>query len=334
MAFSSATITYMSIISNCTAAAITDAATTLAGGKLVAFPTETVYGLGADATNKDAVARIYQVKGRPADHPLIVHISSAAHLDKWASEIPEYAIKLARSFWPGPMTLILPRTDLAKDFITGGQNNVGIRVPSHTVALALLKAFEDQGGLGVAAPSANRFGKVSPTTAQAVTDELSKYLSQDDLILDGGSSEVGVESTIIDCTKEVPVIIRPGAVTIAMIEELLSIKLPTFNTQSNQIKAPGLLASHYAPNAKVFLTGTPQSGDGLIAMASVKTPEGVIRLAAPKNESEYAHTLYNALRQGDALGVKNIYAIPAEDIGLGIAINDRLKKAAQESATS
>jgi L-threonylcarbamoyladenylate synthase len=324
----------MSIISNCTAAAITDAATTLAGGKLVAFPTETVYGLGADATNKDAVARIYQAKGRPADHPLIVHISSAAHLDKWASEIPEHAIKLARSFWPGPMTLILPRTDLAKDFITGGQNNVGIRVPSHTVALALLKAFEDQGGQGVAAPSANRFGKVSPTNAQAVKDELSNYLSQDDLILDGGSSEVGVESTIIDCTKDVPVIIRPGAVTIAMIEELLAIKLPTFNTQSNQIKAPGLLASHYAPNAKVFLTGTLQSGDGLIAMASVKTPEGVIRLAAPKNESEYAHTLYNALRQGDALGVKNIYAIPAEDIGLGIAINDRLKKASQESATS
>jgi L-threonylcarbamoyladenylate synthase len=227
------------------------------------------------------------------------------------------------------MTLILPRTDLAKDFITGGQNNVGIRVPSHTIALALLKAFEDQGGLGVAAPSANRFGKVSPTNAQAVSDELSNYLKHDDLILDGGSSEVGVESTIIDCTKEVPIIIRPGAVSAAMIEELLSIKLPTFNTQSNQIKAPGLLASHYAPNAKVFLTGTPMAGDGLIAMAGVKTPDGVIRLAAPKNESEYAHTLYNALRQGDVLGVKNIYAIPAEDIGLGIAINDRLKKAAQ-----
>ena len=330
MAFSSATITYMSIISNCTAAAITDAATTLAGGKLVAFPTETVYGLGADATNKDAVARIYQVKGRPSDHPLIVHISSAAHLDKWASEIPEYAIKLARSFWPGPMTLILPRTDLAKDFITGGQNNVGIRVPSHTIALALLKAFEDQGGLGVAAPSANRFGKVSPTNAQAVSDELSNYLKHDDLILDGGSSEVGVESTIIDCTKEVPVIIRPGAVTLAMIEELLSIKLPTFNTQSNQIKAPGLLASHYAPNAKVFLTGTPSAGDGLIAMANVKTPKGVIRLAAPQNNTEYAHNLYKALRQGDALGVKNIYAIPAGDFGLGIAVNDRLMKASKD----
>jgi L-threonylcarbamoyladenylate synthase len=334
LAFSSATITYMSIISNCTAAAVTDAATTLLQGNLVAFPTETVYGLGADASNKDAVARLYAVKGRPADHPLIVHISSAAQLDKWASEIPEYAIKLARVFWPGPMTLILPRTELAKDFITGGQNNVGLRVPEHTVALALLKEFEKQGGLGIAAPSANRFGKVSPTTADAVSDELSDYLSKDDLVLDGGPCAVGVESTIIDCTQNLPVIIRPGGVSDLMIEELLLIKLPVFDTQSNQIKAPGLLTSHYAPNAKVFLTGTPQSGDGLIAMASVKTPEGVIRLAAPQNESEYAHTLYNALRQGDALGVKNIYAIPAEDIGLGIAINDRLKKAAQESATS
>jgi L-threonylcarbamoyladenylate synthase len=330
LAFSSATITYMSIISNCTAAAITDAATTLAGGKLVAFPTETVYGLGADATNKDAVARIYQVKGRPSDHPLIVHISSAAHLDKWASEIPEYAIKLARSFWPGPMTLILPRTDLAKDFITGGQNNVGIRVPSHTVALALLKAFEDQGGLGVAAPSANRFGKVSPTTAQAVTDELSNYLSEDDLILDGGSSEVGVESTIIDCTKEVPVIIRPGAVTIAMIEELLAIKLPIFNTQSNQIKAPGLLASHYAPNAKVLLTGEPIAGDGLVALSSVVTPPGVVRVASPASNEEFAKILYEAFRLADRMSLSRVFVIPPTGDGIAVAINDRLAKSAFE----
>jgi len=329
LAFSSATITYMSIISNCTAAALTDAATTLMRGNLVAFPTETVYGLGADASNKEAVARLYAVKGRPADHPLIVHISSAAQLDKWASEIPEYAIKLARSFWPGPMTLILPRTELAKDFITGGQNNIGLRVPEHTVALALLKAFEDQGGSGVAAPSANRFGKVSPTTASAVSDELSDYLSKDDLILDGGPCAVGVESTIIDCTQNLPVIIRPGGVSDLMIEELLSIKLPTFNTQSNQIKAPGLLTSHYAPDAKVFLSGTPSLGDGLIAPLSVKTPEGVIRLAAPANNDEYARSLYNALRQGDALGIKNIYAVLAQDVGLGVAVNDRLRKAAE-----
>jgi len=325
----SATITYMSIISNCTESAIRDAGASLISGNLVTFPTETVYGLGADAVNKDAVLRIYEVKGRPVDHPLIVHISSIEHLDKWARDIPEYAIKLARSFWPGPMTLILPRTKLAKDFITAGQDNVGIRVPSHTVALALLKEFESQGGLGVAAPSANRFGKVSPTTAQAVSDELSNYLTSTDLILDGGPCAVGVESTIIDCTQSLPVIIRPGEVSKQMIEELLLIKLPVFDTQSNQIKAPGLLTSHYSPNAKVFLTGTPAPGDGLIAPIGIKTPDEVIRLAAPKNNTEYAHALYNALRQGDALGIKNIYAVLADDIGVGVAINDRLRKAAE-----
>jgi L-threonylcarbamoyladenylate synthase len=227
------------------------------------------------------------------------------------------------------MTLILPRTELAKDFITGGQDNVGLRVPEHSVALALLKEFEKQGGLGIAAPSANRFGKVSPTTADAVSDELSDYLSKDDLILDGGPCAVGVESTIIDCTQNLPVIIRPGGVSDLMIEELLSIKLPVFDTQSNQIKAPGLLTSHYAPDAKVFLTGTPSLGDGLIAPLSIKTPEGVIRLAAPANNDEYARSLYNALRQGDALGIKNIYAVLAQDVGLGVAVNDRLRKAAE-----
>jgi L-threonylcarbamoyladenylate synthase len=227
------------------------------------------------------------------------------------------------------MTLILPRTELAKDFITGGQNNVGLRVPEHSVALALLKEFEKQGGLGIAAPSANRFGKVSPTTADAVSDELSDYLSRDDLILDGGPCAVGVESTIIDCTQHLPVIIRPGGVSDLMIEELLSIKLLVFDTQSNQIKAPGLLTSHYSPDAKVFLTGTPSLGDGLIAPLSIKTPEGVIRLASPANNDEYARSLYNALRQGDALGIKNIYAHLAEDIGVGVAVNDRLRKAAE-----
>ena len=208
----------MSIISNCTADAIKDAVARLIKGDLVAFPTETVYGLGADATNKDAIARIYKVKGRPVGHPLIVHISSLGNLDKWARDIPDYAVKLARAFWPGPMTLILPRADLAKDFITGGQDNVGIRIPSHTVALALLKEFEDKGGLGVAAPSANRFGAVSPTTATAVEIELAVFLSENDQILDGGACLVGVESTIINCTQVQPSILRPGAVTQEMIE--------------------------------------------------------------------------------------------------------------------
>ena len=320
----------MSIISNCTESAIKDAAASLISGNLVTFPTETVYGLGADAVNKDAVSRIYEVKGRPVDHPLIVHISSIERLDKWARDIPEYAIKLARSFWPGPMTLILPRTKLAKDFITAGQDNVGIRVPSHTVALALLKEFESQGGEGVAAPSANRFGKVSPTTAQAVSDELSDYLAPNDLILDGGPSQVGVESTIIDCTKRLPVIIRPGEVSTQMIEELLSIKLPIFDTQSNQIKAPGLLASHYSPNAKVFLTGTPTLGDGFIALDSHETPAGAVRVAAPATNEEFAQNLYEAFRSADRKGLSRVFVIPAIGGGIAVAINDRLTKSAFE----
>jgi L-threonylcarbamoyladenylate synthase len=322
----------MSIVSNCTAAALTDAATTLMQGHLVAFPTETVYGLGADASNKDAVARLYQVKGRPADHPLIVHISSATHLDRWASDIPAYAINLARTFWPGPMTLILPRTDLAKDFITGGQNNVGIRVPAHTLALTLLKVFEDQGGLGVAAPSANRFGKVSPTSAAAVSDELSDYLSKDDLILDGGSSEVGVESTIIDCTKEMPIILRPGALTIKMIEDVLGISIGTqsLTTTSNQIKASGLLESHYAPNAKVLLSGTPSPGDGYIALINVPTPSGAIRLSSPSDNNDYARTLYSALREADIAGIQNVFIVAPTNEGIGVAINDRINKASSK----
>jgi len=320
----------MAIISNCNASIIKDAALALRQGHLVAFPTETVYGLGADATNEEAVARIYEVKGRPKNHPLIVHISSMELLDKWVSEIPEYAIKLARAFWPGPMTLILPRTELAKDFITGDQNNVGIRVPSHTVALALLKAFENQGGQGVAAPSANRFGKVSPTNAQAITDELSNYLTQDDLILDGGSSKVGVESTIIDCTKDVPVIIRPGAVTIEMIEVAsgISIGIQSLTSTSNKVQAPGLLESHYAPNAQVLLSGIPTAGDGLIALASFATPAGVVRVASPTSNEEFAQILYQAFRLADSKGLGRVFVIPPTGDGIVVAINDRLKKSA------
>ena len=181
-----------------------DAAANLARGALVAFPTETVYGLGADACNSAAVARVYSVKGRPSDHPVIVHIASLDRMGDWADDVPMFAIALARDFWPGPMTLVLKRSALAGDFITGGQDTVGIRVPDHIVALALLEAFENIGGKGVAAPSANRFGHVSPTTAQAVTEELSDYLDAGDQILDGGACAVGVESTIIDCTGAPP----------------------------------------------------------------------------------------------------------------------------------
>ena len=327
----SAIITFMSIISNCTASAIQDAAASLIAGNLVAFPTETVYGLGADACNKEAVARIYEVKGRPTDHPLIVHISSIEHLDKWARDIPKYAIKLARAFWPGPMTLVLPRTKIAKDFITGGQNNVGIRVPAHTVALALLKDFEAQGGLGVAAPSANRFGKVSPTTSTAVELELGKNISITDKILDGGASTIGVESTIIDCTNLQPLILRPGSVSKEMIEEVLGVKLNLNLAATKVTKAPGLLANHYAPNAKVFLTGTPSPGDGYIALSDLPTPLGAIRLASPKDNIEYAQILYESLRFGDIKGLKRIFVVPPNNQDIGLAINDRLVKAASHS---
>ena len=321
----------MAIISNCTASALSDAARALKAGNLVAFPTETVYGLGADASNQLAVARIYKVKGRPTDHPLIIHISSINNLDKWAKDIPEYAIKLARKFWPGPMTLILSRTDLAKDFITGGQDNVGIRVPAHTVAQALLKAFESQGGFGVAAPSANRFGKVSPTCADDVKSELADYLSTDDLILDGGQSEVGVESTIIDCTNLTPIILRPGAITAAMINDLLGIKIETIlNNQTAQIKAPGLLESHYAPLAKVYLSGTPRSGDGFIALSNHPTPDGVIRLISPANNNEYAKTLYQGLRLADSKKLAKVFVIAPTGDDIAVAICDRLQKAAQK----
>ena len=322
----------MSIISNCTAAAIKNAAATLVKGDLVAFPTETVYGLGADATNEDAIGRIYEVKGRPTDHPVIVHISSVEYLNKWAIDIPEYATKLARVFWPGPMTLILPRTDLAKDFVTGGQDNIGIRVPSHTVALALLKEFESQGGLGIAAPSANRFGAVSPTTASAVEIELSDYLSGNDLILDGGPCLVGVESTIINCTQNKLSILRPGAITKEMIEDTLdiSIDLNTLNSESIQIKAAGLLESHYAPKAKVFLTGSPILGDGFIALASFATPAGAVRVAAPKTNEEFAQILYEAFRLADTKGLGRVFVIPPTGDGIAVAINDRLAKSAFE----
>ena len=322
----------MSIISNCTETAIKDAASTLIKGELVAFPTETVYGLGADATKEDAIARIYKVKGRPVGHPLIVHISSLGNLDKWARDIPEYAVNLARTFWPGPMTLILPRTDLAKDFITGSQDNVGIRIPSHTVALALLEEFESLGGLGIAAPSANRFGAVSPTTAGAVEIELADFLSENDQILDGGACSVGVESTIINCTQDKPSILRPGAVAKEMIEDALSITidLSTSSSERIQIKAAGLLESHYAPNAKVFLTGTPILGDGFIALDSVATPTGAVRIAAPKTNEEFARVLYEAFRLADFKGIGRVFVIPPTGDGIAVAINDRLAKSAFE----
>ena len=313
-------------VSNCTADAMARAAQSLKSGALVAFPTETVYGLGADATNAAAVARIYQVKGRPADHPLIVHLADMQAVAEWADDIPDYAISLARTFWPGPMTLILNRSSLAQDFITGGQDTVGLRVPNHTVALALLNEFKKIGGKGIAAPSANRFGHVSPTTAQAVSDELSQYLSAEDLLLDGGPSLVGVESTIIDCTSEHPKILRPGAITEEMIEEATKLDL---SYDATEIRVSGSLENHYSPNAQVVLDIAPEIGDGFIALASTATPDGVIRLAAPTNNEDFARVLYTALRDADHRSLKRVVVQQPSGDDISVAIRDRLLRASR-----
>ncbi len=315
-------------LSNCTADAILDASAHLKAGGLVTFPTETVYGLGADASNSQAVARIYSAKGRPKDHPLIVHIASMERMGDWASDVPEYAIALARSFWPGPMTLIVKRSELAGDFITGGQDSVGLRVPDHVVALALLEAFERNGGKGVAAPSANRFGHVSPTTAAAVIEELGDFLSKDDLVLDGGACDVGVESTIIDCTGVAPRVLRPGAISVIMIEKITGLKIQ--GNESIQIRVSGSLENHYAPRAKVLLDKIPLEGQGFIALAEIATPVGVIRLATPKTMEEFAHVLYSSLREADNQSLKEIVVAQPIGDGIAIAIRDRLKKASSK----
>ena len=304
-----------------------DAAGALLAGGLVAFPTETVYGLGADASNADAVARIYSVKGRPADHPLIVHVASMDGLGDWARDVPEYAISLARDFWPGPMTLVVRRSDLAGDFVTGDQDTVGVRVPNHPVALGLLEAFVKAGGRGIAAPSANRFGNVSPTTAQAVAAELGDYLADSDQILDGGACDVGVESTIIDCTGDTPKILRPGAITVEMIEQSTGLKV-VGTVEAPEIRVSGSLDSHYAPVATVVLDQSPVAGQGFIAMADVVEVIGVVRLAAPATHEEFARVLYAALRAADEQGLATIVVQQPQGDGIAIAIRDRLKRAA------
>ena len=304
-----------------------DAAGVLINGGLVAFPTETVYGLGADACNQKAVARIYSVKGRPADHPLIVHVASMDSLGDWADDVREYAIALARDYWPGPMTLVVHRSALAGDFVTGGQDTVGVRVPDHPVALGLLEAFARAGGKGIAAPSANRFGNVSPTTAQAVSAELGDYLADDDLIFDGGACAVGVESTIIDCTGDAPKILRPGAITQEMIERSTGLHLSGVATQ-NQIRVSGSLDAHYAPIATVLLDQTPLAGQGFIAMSDVVTPDSVVRLAAPQSHDEFARALYSSLRAADEQGLEVVVVHQPQGDGIAIAIRDRLIRAA------
>jgi len=314
------------IISQCSLSVLRQSAEKLRAGDLVAFPTETVYGIGADAENKDAVARMYQVKNRPSGHPVIVHIAELNDVDYWAQEIPEYAINLMRDFWPGPMTLLLKRREVAGDFLTGAQEIVGLRIPANSLALGLLNEFKAVGGKGIAAPSANRYGAVSPTTAEAVSQELSEFLSPNDQILDGGPCLVGVESTIIDCSGQNPKILRPGAISAEMIEESTGIVLEEVGER--KIRVSGSDKQHYAPKAKVIVDGQSQSGEGLIAMSDVATPEGVIRLAEPKSIEEYARVLYSALRMSDTQNLQTVRIIPPVGPGLAVAIRDRINRAA------
>jgi len=244
--------------------------------------------------------------------------------------VPGYAISLARDFWPGPMTLVVRRSALAQDFLTGGQDTVGVRVPNHPVALGLLEAFAKAGGKGVAAPSANRFGNVSPTTAQAVFKELGAYLTESDQILDGGACEVGVESTIIDCTGDAPFILRPGAITSEMIFQstglIIAEKLSSSSVDEIEIRVSGSFESHYAPVARVVLDRTPVAGEGFIAMVNMAAGEGVVRLAAPTSHQDFARVLYSALRAADEVGLATVVVMQPLGDGIAIAIRDRLKR--------
>lgn len=333
------------ILSGTDPAALEAAARALVQGELVGLPTETVYGLGADADNPQAVARVYAAKGRPSDHPLIVHVTDASQVDHYAARVPELARRLIAAHWPGTLTLILPRRPGVAEASAGGQDSIGLRCPSHPVAQALLRAARDKGVFGVAAPSANRFGRVSPTTAQHVEDEL----GQDLLILDGGACEVGIESTIVDCTREHPVLLRPGMLTPDQLSASAGVPVLTpdaYARQAAQVaaapRASGTLESHYAPQARVHLLDAPRLQARLIeltqAPSSVKPgvwartefpkPPGVVVQAMPSDPVACAQALFAQLRAFDQQRVTDILVeIPPADVAWD-GVRDRLTRAA------
>ena len=317
----------MEIISNSTQNEIKNAARALKDGHLVAFPTETVYGLGADAANQMAVNRVYSVKNRPLNHPLIVHISNVKKLPLWASGVTPQAISLAEYFWPGPLTLVLPSVQSTRKFLAGDQNFVAIRVPSNKIGRQLLVNFENLGGQGVVAPSANKFGAVSPTDSSAVRDEIGENLGPQDVLIDGGQCEVGIESTIVRCSIDGESILRPGVITKSQIEAITKRELLNENF-SPKIQVPGTLPKHYSPNAKVLINGDPLPGEGLIALSEIYSDPSVHRLASPNNSTEYAQQLYRALRYGDQMNLKTIRVILPSDGEFSEGICDRVKKAA------
>jgi len=311
---------------------VTQAAALIASGHLCAIPTETVYGLAADANSPTAVARIFAAKDRPQNHPLIVHVADYDSALLWLADLPAWAQKLAHSCWPGPLTLVGRRTALASDQITGGQDTVAVRIPSHPMAQQLLVELKGAGVTGLVAPSANRFGHVSPTTAEHVTSDLGDYLAQHgDSILDGGRCDIGIESTIVLTTGNAPKILRPGAIGAELIESITDVQVDLGS--DNATRVSGALASHYCPNAQVLVISDlnatkflPHSG--LIALADIPTPAGVTRLASSHDANDFASQLYDAMRTGDELNLQHIYVVLPSLTGIGIAIADRVAKAA------
>ncbi len=314
---------------------INRAAAVLKAGELVAFPTETVYGLGADASNADAVRKVFAAKGRPADHPLIVHIADAVQLANWARDIPPAAHTLAKKFWPGPLTLVLKRNPHVPDAVTGGQDTVALRVPGHPVAQALLREF----GGGIAAPSANRFGRVSATTAAHVREEFGATVA---CVLDGGAADVGIESTIIDCSREAPALLRPGMITPQQIEAALG--MPLAAPAAAAPRAPGMLDKHYAPQTPLM----QMEGDLVIELVHSLVRQGkrvavlartrlqpllanLTWIAAPADAAGYAHDLYANLRALDHAGCDAILVEQPPEEEAWLAIRDRLNRAAAGS---
>ena len=313
-------------------------------GGVVAFPTETVYGLGADASNPAAVRRIFEIKGRPVDHPLIVHLADQSQLSHWAREVPEAGRLLARHFWPGPLTLILPRSQHVSDVVTGGQDTVGLRVPNHPIALALLRAMGPTGGL--AAPSANRYGRISPTTAEHVREELGDTL---DMILDGGSCEVGLESTIVSCIDDTVTVLRPGGIPLAALEKILQRKMTVVDSSGSSVRVSGNKLSHYAPvtpleilpNAELWQRACELDAQGLrIATLEWSAPDavlsqntvysehaGIVRTKMPADSVAYGQQLYATLRQLDGAHFDRLLAEAPPGSAAWLAVADRLRRA-------
>jgi L-threonylcarbamoyladenylate synthase len=328
------------IISGSNPVHVQQAVEALCAGELLGLPTETVYGLAADASNESAVAKIFQAKGRPPNHPLIVHVASANSVHQFASDIPDFAQKLMSQFWPGPLTLILPRQTNMAAAAAGGQNSVGLRCPSHPLALEVLKACAAKGVWGLAAPSANLFGRVSPTSAAHVQSEFGDSL----LILDGGECEVGIESSIVDCTRGVPVLLRPGQISRTQIEQACGLKLVNPETLNSEApRASGTLESHYAPIAKVRLMSTTDWQKALAALGphaqnlalwSVQKPSsellgaGLVWRAMPSNATQAAHDLFSVLRDFDSRGVRTIWIETPPPTPEWEGVRDRLNRAA------